>query len=799
MELSVIKLIIAAIVPVIVSCTFYMLEKREGFMKIPYMARQSIYGVVFGLVAVMGTEWGISMNGFMVNCRDAAPLVAGLLFGAPSGIISGLIGGIERYVAVYWGVGSFTRIACSVSTIICGFVGALIRKFLLENKKASWELGLGVGVVMEIFHLNMVFITNIKDATKAIRVVDACFVPMVTSVGLSVMLSVVAVSILSGEAKKWKKSEKQATPIFQTIQRWLMLVLSLVFAVSMIFNYLIQNNLATKQAGELITSALEEMSKDVTDASDRYMLQTTRTIAREVNSGYYSMDKLINRYEFTELSVVDQNGIIVDSNIPEYIGFDMASGEQSAEFLCLLNDTNEFVQAYGPIAIDQRVYRKYAGVKINKGFVQMGYDAKCFKKEVDHQIRYMANNIRVGEIGGVIILDDNNRMVSYSSSLIKRYFDKNVINEIRNRTENEISEILIGDTQYYMCRNNVEGYLVAAFYSVDDARADKAVSLYVSLFTLLLIFGVMFVLIYLLIKKIVVNQIMQMAKSLSNITAGNLDEVVNVRSNREFASLSDDINSTVDTLKHYIAEAAARIDKELEFAKNIQESALPRVFPDNDKYKLYASMYTAKEVGGDFYDFYQTDADTLNFLIADVSGKGIPAAMFMMRAKSVLKSFTERGLEVNEVFAEGNDNLCSGNDAGMFVTAWQGALDLENGKVRFANAGHNLPAVKHRDGKFEYVKQKVNLVLAGMDGLPYALNELQLEHGDIIYLYTDGVTEATNADNELFGDARLLDALNSADYTDPQEICEVVKKHVDDFVQDADQFDDITMVCLLYK
>jgi len=797
MMVSVIKLIIAALVPVFVSCVFYMLEKREKFMKIPYAARQSIYGVVFGLVAVMGTEWGISMNGFMVNCRDAAPLAAGLLFGAPAGIIAGLIGGIERYVAVCWGVGSFTRVACSVSTIICGFIGAIIRKFLLENKKASWELGLGVGIVMEIFHLNMVFITNIKDATKAIRVVDACFVPMVTSVGLSVMLSIIAVSFLSGEIKK--KEKKQATPIFQTIQRWLMLVLSLVFVAAMIFNYIIQSNLSTKEANGLINSALEEISQDVTDASDRYMMQTTRTIAREVNSGYYSMDKLIDRYEFTELSIVDENGIIIDSNVPEYIGFDMASGEQSAEFLCLLGDTEEFVQPYGPIAIDNTVYRKYAGVKISKGFVQMGYDAKCFKKEVDNQIRYMADNTHVGETGGVIILDDNNRLVSFSKKLVRKTFDKTAINTIRDRNENEITEIVLGDTNYYMSSRNIEGYLVAAFYSVDAANADKAVSIYVSLFTMLLIFGIMFVLIYLLIKKIVVNQIMQMAESLSIITAGNLDEVVNVRSNKEFASLSDDINSTVDTLKHYIDEAAARIDKELEFAKNIQESALPHVFPDYEKYKLFASMHTAKEVGGDFYDFYQTQGDIVNFLIADVSRKGIPAAMFIMRAKAVLKSFTKRGLEVNEVFMEGNDNLCSGNDAGMFVTAWQGALDLGTGKVKFANAGHNLPAVKHKDGKFDFVKQKVNLVLAGMEGLPYALNELTLEHGDIIYLYTDGVTEATNAQNELFGDDRLLMALNSGDYSDPKEICEVVKQHVDDFVMEADQFDDITMVCMLYK
>ncbi len=200
---------------------------------------------------------------------------------------------------------------------------------------------------------------------------------------------------------------------------------------------------------------------------------------------------------------------------------------------------------------------------------------------------------------------------------------------------------------------------------------------------------------------------------------------------------------TVAALKRYIDEAAARIDKELEFAKNIQSSALPSVFPafpQRKDFDIHATMHTAKEVGGDFYDFYITDGNILNFLIADVSGKGIPAAMFMMRAKTQLKSLTESGLSMDEVFTRGNNGLCEGNDAGMFVTAWQGGLNLETGLVSFANAGHNPPLVKHKDGSFEYLKSRAGLVLAGMEGLKYKEQELNLSAGDIIFLYTDGVT-----------------------------------------------------------
>lgn len=798
MIISIVKLTIAALVPVGVTGLLYKLEKKDVFGKLSYTLKQSMYGVIFGILAILGTEWGISMNGVMINCRDAAPIIAGLIFGAPSGIIAGFIGGIERYIAVAWGVGSFTRVACSVSTAISGIVAAVIKKFLLENKKPTWGMALGVGVVMEVFHMNMVFITNIKDATKAIIVINTCFVPMVVAVGLSVMFSTIVVSVMEGYFKM-KMEEKQDTPIFETIQRWLLIVLSSVIALMSFFNYVVQSNISNKQAREITDVAINEISQDISDASDRYMMQITRVIAREIGSGYYFMNELEKRYDFTELSVVDSNGIIIDSNVPEYLGFDMASGEQSSEFLCLLNGTKEYVQAYGPITVDNNTYRKYAGVAIKNGFVQMGYDADCFKKEVDKQLVNMANNKRVGENGGVIVLDDNNKIITYSRKLSSKYITDSVIENIESIPENVVERVMIGDTEYYASSRSSEGYTAIAIYPVSDAQLSKSVSVYISAFSMLLIFGIMYVLMYMLIKRIVVNQIVKMTESLSFITAGNLDVVVNVRSNKEFASLSDDINSTVSTLKRYIAEAAARIDKELEFAKAIQSSALPNVFPERDDYEIYASMFTAKEVGGDFYDFYMTNDYTLNFLIADVSGKGIPAAMYMMRAKSVLKSCTERGLSVDDVFTSGNDQLCSENDAGMFVTAWQGTLNLNDGTVHFANAGHNLPAVKHKGGKFELVKQKVNLVLGGMEGLPYTLNEMKLEPDDIIFLYTDGVTEATNAENELFGDDRLLEALNSGDYTNTKEICDVVKQHVDDFVKEADQFDDITMVCLRYK
>ena len=285
---------------------------------------------------------------------------------------------------------------------------------------------------------------------------------------------------------------------------------------------------------------------------------------------------------------------------------------------------------------------------------------------------------------------------------------------------------------------------------------------------------------------------------MEHITSGNLDVKVEVRENKEFASLSDDINDMVAAMKRYIEEAASRIDKELAFAKAIQISSLPSVFPKKKEFEIYALMRAAKEVGGDFYDFYLLDENHLGFVMADVSGKGIPAAMFMMTAKSIIKGYAERGFGVNEILEYANNELCEGNDAEMFVTAWMGVLDLQSGILTYGNAGHNPPLLRRKDGSFEYLRNKANLALAFMDGVTYQKHEIQLMPGDSLYLYTDGVTEATNAEVELYGEERLQKKLNDVMDHSVEERCNRILADIDEFVGSAEQFDDITMLSVNY-
>lgn len=245
-----------------------------------------------------------------------------------------------------------------------------------------------------------------------------------------------------------------------------------------------------------------------------------------------------------------------------------------------------------------------------------------------------------------------------------------------------------------------------------------------------------------------------------------------------------------------------RIGAELNVAKQIQADMLPSIFPafpERKEFDVFASMEPAKEVGGDFYDFFLVDEDHLAFLIADVSGKGVPAALFMVIAKTLLKNHAQAGESLSQVFEQVNNQLCENNKEGMFVTAWMGLLEISTGKLSCVNAGHNPPLVKGSDGVFRYVKCRPGFVLAGMEDMIYQEEEILLEKNCSIYLYTDGVTESINEKEELYGEDRLDIVLNKHKEEEPEKILQAVKESMNEFVGDAEQFDDITMLCLTYR
>ena len=243
----------------------------------------------------------------------------------------------------------------------------------------------------------------------------------------------------------------------------------------------------------------------------------------------------------------------------------------------------------------------------------------------------------------------------------------------------------------------------------------------------------------------------------------------------------------------------ARLDTELTMATRIQAETLPNIFPafpEREDFNIYASMNPAKEVGGDFYDFFLIDDTHLGLVMADVSGKGIPAALFMMVSKILVQNYAMMGLSPKEVLESVNRQICANNPEEMFVTVWYGCLDLETGKLTASNAGHEYPVLKKAGESFELIKDKHGLVVGGMDGVKYSQYELQMDPGAKLFLYTDGVAEATNAENELFGTERMISALRIMENDSPKDVLGVVNAAVEDFVKDAPQFDDLTMMCV---
>lgn len=251
-----------------------------------------------------------------------------------------------------------------------------------------------------------------------------------------------------------------------------------------------------------------------------------------------------------------------------------------------------------------------------------------------------------------------------------------------------------------------------------------------------------------------------------------------------------------------ISKKTESVKAELDMATNIQSAVLPKIFPpfpDKPDIDIFALMKPAKEVGGDFYDYYLLDDDHLLMVVADVSGKGVPAALFMMISKILIKTHAYIDKTPEKIATAVNDILCDGNDVQMFVTAWIGVLELSTGILSAVDAGHEYPVVRHGDGEYELIKAKKSFVLAGMEGCKYHNYTIQLKRGDRMFLYTDGIPEATRSDNEMFGITRMVQTLNSHVDSEPRELIEYMETAVEDFVDGMEQFDDMTMVAFHYK
>ncbi len=634
-----------------------------------------LIGLIYGICSVLSTHFGVDFGDMLLNLRDVAPLAAGLFFHPLSGVIAGLIGGIERYiVGTYFGIGSYTRIACSVSTCLAGFVALLMNIKVFKGKKPSPMYAFFMGAVMEVFHMYAVFISHRADMRMAFVVVRACSIPMIIFSGIALSVMSIILEVIAGEWKNpFKRAKGEDISVSQTFQRWLFVVTVSVIFINFIFSFILQTQSAYQNGYSSI-------------------IQTSSDIKNRFKAGLkYCVPGASEYFE-----IIKSDGtIIAGKNI----------GSELSE--TVMDDITG--------SIDKPIFKAD----------YMGEDAL-------------------------------NKVDMLSSELI-----------------------------------------LLTYMPHDELFWNRNAQAYETAFADILLFTVIYVLIAFLVRQIVVKNIDLINESLDKITNGNLNEVVTVRNSSEFASLSDDINQTVDALKGYIEAAEKRIEQELFFARTIQESSLPRNFEfpgRNDEFEIYASMKAAKEVGGDFYDFFFVDRNKIALVIADVSGKGIPAALFMMRSKTAIRSFAETGGSPSEILERANNTLCEGNDAEMFVTAWIGIVDLETGLMKCANAGHEYPLIKRVNGEFEIIKDKHSLALAAVEEIKPKEYDIELHPGDKVFVYTDGIPEAINEEVVQYGSKRLIDVINKVKDKSFTEILPFMSDSVAAFRGSADQFDDITML-----
>ncbi len=517
----------------------------------------------------------------------------------------------------------------------------------------------------------------------------------------------------------------------------------LAFAVSMVLTWLVHNWLSERDAYKMIDSIFVSVENEIGTVVNKRLLRQCMAARERLDEGHptdtASLQALAQELRVPEIHVADQKGKLVYSSVAETLkrGLDFATMDgQAGEMMRLIDGrATELCQPYQKNSVGD-AWRKYIAVwKPSGGFVQIGCDQVSLRALARSSLVGLFRNWRAGGTGGIVV-------TTPSGLILSDYATPN----------REGMHWELPDDSFYWERREIDSFPV--YVMIPKAAAAVQRDVLVGSTAFLTACALIFVTILVGI-----------------VIAGFVREQVRVQT-----------------------------AKELKMATDIQVSTLPSVFPpfpEESRLDIWASMTTAKEVGGDFYDFYFIGPGRLFFLVADVSGKGIPAALFMMRAKTLIKGAAQTGKSIDQIFTETNDALCEGNASNTFVTVWAGELNLETGVVTYVNAGHN-PPIARRKGKIEYLTGKPSLVLGAMPGFVYTAHVLKLDPDDMLYLYTDGITEQPNAADELYGEKRLLDVIGMQ-YENQDQLLKSVLGSVTAFANGCEQADDCTQLVLRYR
>ena len=682
------KLTAGALLYAAVTAGLLFLYRR---LRVRKLWRDLLIGVVYGACAIACTHIDLDIGiRSLIQLRDAAPLSAGLFFSPVSGILAGIIGAAERFIAGrVWYAEVGTTVSDTVTTCLAGFLAAALNKWFFKAKRPSALFSALLGAVTELFHMYGILIFEPISSGFARYTVQTIAVPIIAFTSLAVALSSLAVRKVSGEkkyARRWRSVRD--IPVAVRFQRGLLMVTFVVLVINFAISWDIQ------------TDAAEEAATN------------------EMGILWHSA-KMV----FEETGDFQQTG-------------ESLKKSHDSKNWFLLADTDGYAKAiitgieYDAVPSDVDTIRGHTGEEL-------------FSMEM-------------------VLLSDEPVMV-YAEPLD-------------------------------------DDHLLAVFCLSSEVYGVRDGAMYENTLSDLLLFSVLYFLIIILTERLVVRNLGDVNVSLDKITHGQLNEQVKVYTSSEFTALSVNINETVTALRGYINAAEKRMEEELKLAAQIQDAALPKNFNlPSEKVELYALMTPARQVGGDFYDFFSIGPEKLCLVIADVSGKGVPAAMFMMRAKTAIKYYARSGNGPAELLEHVNNALCEDNDTDMFVTVWLGILDLKTGIMRCASAGHEYPALMHGDSGYEVVRYKHGMILASFENIKMKEYEIVLNPGDRLFVYTDGVPEAMNVNQEQYGLERMTQTLTTLKGKSQEEMLKGMLLDIQAFSGEAEQFDDITMLGMTYR
>ena len=731
--------------------------------------RQQVFpGLLFGLASIVGTLFSAHVADLdaLVGIRDAPTIAAGLFFGPVAGIVAGTICALARAISPLLGIGAPTWMTSSFASFAAALFAAVLGHWAFGGKRPAPVPAAITAALAEILHVTIIFLLGLGDLAHTLEVVNQAIAPM----SLGAAIAAAAVSLVCGSWRGWRAN------FFSVVSAILCLYIA-CFAVI----WGTERRIAGRSTETAARIARDDAWSLIFEEHINFALRYAgRAVANEFGDAaprsHEEMVRLAKLFDIDELNLVRPDGVFAGSSDADILasGGTMSDNPITRPFLSIPRYGTEFVaQSFRHGVHNTNAVCKYVGVPLpnfTDGFVQLGYSIQRLERDFLSFYGPVLSEWSIGDSGYYLVIDGDGKIL--------------------------LPDSVHGDA--------CVGHALSEFGALDVASMET----FTSRSTRTRLFG----------KSCAVHRIDVASRRVLVVVPavdhyGPAETAAFLTSGILFAvfvifgwALLSIVNARrkIDELR---AAEDARRAEDMAMAREIQMSALPSVFPPfprEDTADLFATMEPAREVGGDFYDFYRLAPNRIAFLVADVSGKGIPAAMFMMRAKGILKSCATAEPNLGEAVTRANGMLSKDNGANMFVTCWFGVLHTEDGTVEYVNAGHNPPFVRRADGSLEPLAAISGPCLGVMDGIPYRRLQTKLGAGDSLFLYTDGVTESNNANGEMFGEDRLQAVLGALPRLPdpapkPTDVCAAVRAALHDFVGNEPPFDDVTLFSLLYR